>query len=194
MLNGKDKIQVINKVWVTSDWHFCHNREFLYGPRGFSNPYDMNEEIVKRHNSLVDMSDDVYVLGDCALNDIDESIALIKRLKGQLHIICGNHDTDNKIDLYKKCWNVVEVVDAKRLTFNGWHFFLSHYPCLCANYDDGKPLKKHCINLCGHTHTKDKFFDWDKGLIYHCEMDAHNCYPVSIGQIIKDCEEKYNAG
>ena len=26
----------------------------------------------------------------------------------------------------------------------------------------------------------------DKGLIYHVELDAHNCYPVSIDQIIED--------
>ena len=26
----------------------------------------------------------------------------------------------------------------------------------------------------------------DKGIIYHCELDAHNCYPVCIDTIIED--------
>ena len=168
-----------------------HNREFLYKPRGFDNVWDMNNAIVENWNKVVDIDDDIYVLGDLMLNDNDEGVRLIKGLKGHIHIICGNHDTDARRALYANCYNVVEVVDAKRLKYDGYHFFLSHYPCLCANYDDGRSLKKQCISLCGHTHTKDKFADWDKGRIFHVEVDAHNCLPVSIEKIIMDCEEKY---
>lgn len=154
----------------------------------------MNNAIVENWNKVVDIDDDVYVLGDLMLNDNDEGARLIKQLKGHIHIICGNHCTDARRALYENCYNVVEVVDAKRLKYDGYDFFLSHYPCLCANYDDGRPLKKQCVSLCGHSHTKDRFADWDKGRIYHVEADAHNCYPVSIEEIILDCEEKYNAG
>lgn len=182
------------RIWLTSDWHFCHDREFLWGPRGFRSVNEMDNAIVTRHNKLVDVNDEVYMLGDAVLNDNEMGIWLIKQLKGHIHIICGNHDTDARRALYESCYNVVEVVDAKRLKYDGYHFFLSHYPCLCANHDDGRPLKKQCISICGHSHVKDRFADWDKGRIYHVEADAHNCYPVSIEEIIMDCEGKYNAG
>ena len=38
--------------WFTSDWHFCHDRAFIYEPRGFKNVYEMNETIIKNHNNV----------------------------------------------------------------------------------------------------------------------------------------------
>lgn len=152
----------------------------------------MSEAIVKNHNEVVGPEDDVYMLGDAMLNDNDAGIKYLKQLKGKIHIICGNHDTAARLEAYNNCWNVVEVCAAKMMKIKGYHFFLSHYPALTANYDDDKPLKTKVISLCGHVHTQDKWHDWDKGIIYHCEMDAHNCYPVEINTIIQDIKEKLN--
>ena len=30
-------------IYLTSDWHFCHDQSFLYEPRGFKNVDEMNE-------------------------------------------------------------------------------------------------------------------------------------------------------
>ena len=38
-------------------------------------------------------------------------------------------------------------------------------------------------NLHGHTHSKEKFEECGS---YNVAVDAHNCFPVSIEQIIKD--------
>ena len=46
------------------------------------------------------------------------------------------------------------------------------------------------IDLCGHTHTDDRFADFDNGLIYHVELDAHDNRPVRIDQIIEDIKDK----
>ena len=173
------------RIWLTSDWHFCHDREFLWSPRGFKSVDEMDNAIVTRHNKLVDVNDEVFMLGDAMLNDNEMGIWLIKQLKGHIHIICGNHDTDVRRALYANCYNVVEVVDAKRLKYNGYHFFLSHYPCLCANYDDGRSLKKQCISLCGHSHYRNPFRDMDKGLIYHCELDCNSIQRILINKIIE---------
>lgn len=177
-------------IYIVSDTHFCHNREFLYKPRGFNSANEMNQAIIKNWNSIVDKDDDVYILGDLMLNNNEEGANCVKRLKGNLHIIIGNHDTDERIKLYKTFYNVKSVEYGARLKYNGYNFFLSHYPTLCSNFDNEKPLKRQVINLCGHSHTQDKWEDWDKGCIYHCELDAHNCAPVSIEQIIFDCQNK----
>lgn len=177
-------------IWITSDWHFCHNKPFLYEPRGFENQYEMNEVLISNYNKVVSQDDDVYCLGDCMLSDTEFGLKCLESLKGKIHIIRGNHDTDNRLKAYSSCHNIVEICDAKFLKIGKQSFFLSHYPALTANYDDGKALKTKTINLCGHTHTPDKFIDLDKGLIYHTEVDAHDNYPVSIEQIIADLKER----
>lgn len=173
-------------IYCTSDLHFCHNKPFVYEARGFDNVYEMNKAIVDNWNAVVNHDDDVYVLGDLAMNDIALSIYLISRLNGKIHIIRGNHDSDTKVERYKECHNVVEIVDAKYLKYNGQSFYLSHFPTLSSSWDQSKKLKPKYINLCGHTHTKDKFCDMNKGIIYHVEVDAHNCTPISIDQILED--------
>ena len=178
------------KVWITSDLHFGHQREFLYGPRGYSSVDEMMADIVKRWNAKVGKDDDVYVLGDIMLNDDMRIHALLQLLNGHLHIIVGNHDTDRRIVIYEEWDNVVEVVAAKRLRHKKFHFYLSHYPTLCDSFDDGEPLYTKVINLCGHRHTKDPFADWDKGIIYHCELDAHNNEPVLLDDVIEDLKAK----
>lgn len=182
----------MGKIFITSDLHFFHNQSFIYEPRGFNNVYDMSEAIIKNWNSVISLDDDVYVLGDLMLNDNTNGIRYIKYLNGKIHIILGNHDTDTRIELYKDCYNVVEIVCAKRLKYRKYNFYLSHYPTLTANYDDGKDLWAKTINLCGHTHTQDPFVDWDKGIIYHCELDAHNNTPILLDDIINDIQIKLN--
>lgn len=184
----------MNKIWITSDLHFGHQREFLYEPRGFTSIYDHDEEIIKNWNSVVDIDDDVYILGDIMLNDNEYGIKLFKRLKGKIHIIRGNHDTDARMELYSKCWNVVEICEGKFLKVDKQNYFLSHYPSLTSNFDEDKPLHKKIINLCGHSHCQNKFQDMDKGIIYHCELDAHNCYPVCIDTIIEDIKNYIKEG
>ena len=182
----------MSNIYVTSDTHFGHSKNFLYEPRGFKNIYDHDNTIIKNWNKIVQPEDDVYLLGDVMLNDNDYGLSCLKQLKGQIHIIRGNHWTDARIALYKECWNVVEVCVAKWLKIGKQSFFLSHYPCLTDNHDDDKPLNRKVISLCGHTHTPDKWHDWNNGLIYHVEMDAHGCQVVNIEQIINDIKEKVN--
>ena len=43
----------MSKVWFTSDSHFCHDRGFVYEPRGFKNIEEMNVAIVERWLSLM---------------------------------------------------------------------------------------------------------------------------------------------
>ena len=150
----------------------------------------MNYAILDRYNEVVDYEDDVYVLGDCMLMNNVDARALMNQMKGRLHIIRGNHDTDTRMELYRTGWNVVEVCEGKFLHYNGYHFYLSHFPGLTSNMDSDKPLKKRTLSLCGHSHTTNPFADWDKGPIYHVEVDCHNCYPVLIDDIIIAMEKK----
>ena len=105
----------MSKIWFTSDWHFGHDKPFLYEPRGFLSIAEANEVIMNRHNELVSNDDEVYVLGDLMLGDNNENIEYIKRMNGKLHIIIGNHDTSERIKKYKECDNVVSILYADRI-------------------------------------------------------------------------------
>lgn len=175
-----------SKIFITSDLHLCHDRDFIYGPRGFKSIAEHDETIVKNWNSIVTPLDEVYVLGDLMLNDDVKGMKLLKQLNGIITVIAGNHDTTTRLNNYYDSYNVAEICYGLPFRYKNYHFFLSHYPTLCGNNDGDKPLKRRVINLCGHTHYKNRYKDMDKGLIYHVEMDAHNCYPVPIEQIIED--------
>lgn len=187
-----------NKIWVTSDWHFNHNKEFIWKARGFSSVEEMNESIIERYNSVVEGNDIVYCLGDCGLGGAgQEALSQLKNYIEQLHgtiiIVQGNHCTNKRIELYRQCKNVQQVDIATILKYAGRAFYLSHYPTLTGNTDDEqKPLKRRVFNLCGHSHTQDRFCDMKKGFTcYHVELDAHDCYPVSIDEVIEDIKGFY---
>lgn len=182
-------------IWFCSDWHFSHDKEFVWKARGFNSIAEMNEEIIKRHNSLVAEDDDVYVLGDlCMSGNLAENKHYIQQLNGRIHIVLGNHCTDNRIAMYELCKNVVEICGyATVLKYRKYSFYLSHYPTNTGNYDDdGRGLKGRMINICGHIHAKSEFYDMDNGqMSYHVEMDAHDCYPVSIEEVIITLQDYY---
>lgn len=184
----------MGKIWVTSDLHFCHDREFVYHARGFNSVHEMNKTIVENWNSLVEPEDDVYLLGDVMLGDLEDGLACLAQLHGRIHVIVGNHDTDNRLMAYIELPNVAEIQSIKILKYKGCRLYLSHYPTLVGNYDDGRSIHRGLLNLCGHSHATDPFADWDKGRIYHCELDAHDCKPVLLDEILEKCEEKLKNG
>lgn len=178
----------MDNIFVTSDTHFCHNKPFVYQPRGYQSAEEMNKDLIQKWNSIVSPDDTVYHLGDVMLNDLDAGMECLRQLNGNIIIIRGNHDSNNRISEYMKLDNVRGGYYADVIKIHKHHFYLSHYPTICSNYDDYK--RTATINLCGHSHTTDPFADFDKGLIYHCEVDAHNGFPVSIEQIIHDIKER----
>ena len=60
---------------------------------------------------------------------------------------------------------------------------------LTSNLDGGCSLKQRILNLFGHTHSKEKFYQ-DNPTMYNVALDAHNNTPVSIDQIIEDIKAK----
>lgn len=180
-------------IYVTSDWHFNHSRAFIYEPRGFNSVEEMNEAIIERHNSIVKSDDDVYVLGDLCLGGCEPGItarnqSLIERMNGRLHIVCGNHCTPKRIEMYKMCKNVVEVVYATMVHYRGYHFYLSHFPTITANLEK-ESLKQCTINLYGHSHQTTNFYN-DIPFMYHVGVDSHNCYPVLLDNAIEEMKNK----
>lgn len=176
-------------IYFTSDLHFCHDREFLYKPRGFTSIQEHDKAIIERWNSTVGEDDDVYILGDLMLNDNQTALEYIKQLNGHKYFVRGNHDTDARMELYKDPEvGLTFVGDAYRLNYKGFHFYLSHFPTLTGNLEH-EYLKQMTLNLFGHTHQKNEFFE-DRPYMYNVALDAHDCYPVSAEEVILDMQHK----
>ena len=175
-----------NKVWVTSDLHLGHDKEFVWKARGFSSVGEMNETIIKKINNFVNEADTLYILGDLALCPTDEAKYWLSQIKCKnIVVIIGNHDTDVRIKLYEELGFKVQF--GGRLKYGKYHFFLSHYPTLTANPGEDKLTLAH-INLYGHTHVN---YTWNTNFpfSYHVGCDAHICHPVSLDYIIEDLKE-----
>ena len=175
-------------IYFTSDTHFNHDREFIFGPRGFKNITEANETIIKNWNEIVKPDDDIYVIGDFFLGtDIDFVKEALKTLNGNIYLIIGNHDTPAKIKIYKESANVVEIVWATQIEYNGRKFYLSHYPTLTADLNSNPD--KCVFNLFGHTHSKEKFYE-DRPYMYNVAVDAHDNRPVSIEEVFTDIQNE----
>lgn len=176
------------KIYLTSDLHFGHDREFIWKVRGYDSVEHMNTRQVEKWNAMVDSDDDVYVLGDIMLGTTD-NIRYVSQLNGRLHIVLGNHDTLTREALYKELPNVVEVAEVGiRLKYNKYHFVLTHYPMLTGNLEK-ESLKQMSLNLYGHTHQSVNFYN-DLPYCYHVGVDSHNGYPVLIDDIIVEMNQK----
>jgi calcineurin-like phosphoesterase family protein len=78
-------------IFFTSDHHFDHANIIKYCNRPFLSVDEMNEEIVKRWNQVVDANDTVYYLGDFSLGKGSVE-KFVPRLNGEKYLVMGNHD------------------------------------------------------------------------------------------------------
>ena len=184
-------------ILFTSDLHLNHDKEFSYKPRGFETVQEMNKTIINHLEYIVDSEDDLYILGDLMLggeDKFDSGLELLSRIPGHIHLVRGNHDTSKRWEAFKTLPNVVERENAIYLNYNGYHFYLSHYPTFTANLEK-ETLKQCMINMYGHTHQKTNFYN-EIPFMYHVGIDSHNNIPVSIDKAIehmyKKIKECYN--
>ena len=189
------KISNNQRVWLISDIHFNHNKDFLYGDRGFDTVHNMNNQLLKNFKETINYNDIVFILGDNWLGDLNEGWALFQQVPGIKYLIRGNHDTDTRWDFLteKSILNpFINILgEAATVKIHGYLFFLSHYPTATTNFNDyEKPLQHRVLNISGHTHSTEK---WQKDVpsSYNVSLEAHNLCPVNIDTIISDFKEKY---
>lgn len=182
----------MSEIFITSDTHFCHVPSFVWEPRGFSSVEEMNEAIVERWNNIVKPKDIVYHLGDTILSNNEKGIEYFNKLNGEIFVIWGNHDSDNRKNiLAAECSNFRGGWYAYVIKHGKMSIYLSHYPTLTANYNADKHFSTNVLAFAGHTHKKEKFLDENNPFLYNVCLDAHNCYPVHIDEAISDCRKKF---
>ena len=186
----------MSNIWFTSDTHFCHDKDFIYTPRGVSTVDEMNEAIVERWNKVVQPNDTVYHLGDIALKDTTAAIKFINALNGNIIWFLGNHDSPNRVrEVLENCPNVKLHRDRYATTMEFTVFdqklkiYLSHYRTDTSNFDS-KHFSRHVFNFHGHTHQTNNWKDPLNPYVYHVGLDSHNMTPVHVEEAITDIKQR----
>ena len=181
----------MSNVWITSDTHFGHDKDFIWKKRGYCSIQEHDEDLIKKWNEHIKPDDIVYHLGDVIMGEAEHGLECLKKLNGEIHILRGNHDTNARWALYASLPNVVLEGYATKIKYNKWNFYLSHYPTITSNNDEDKPIKQRILNLYGHTHQIDNFYN-DSNCLYHVGVDSHSNCPILLDEIITEIIAKEN--
>ena len=131
-------------VFLTSATHFGHTGVCRFRNiegskmRPWTDPDEMDEEMVKRWNETVRPNDKVYHLGDVVINR--KALKIMHRLNGDKVLIRGNHDIF-KDDDYREHFRELRAYHV----MNG--MILSHIPI----HSDS--LGRFGTNIHGHLHA-----------------------------------------
>ena len=166
-------------IFYCSDHHFGHEKILTFKnydgtpARVFDNIDSMNDAIIYNHNSVVKKSDEIYFLGDVAIEL--EYLQLLSRMNGKKKLVRGNHDIFH-INHYLKYFDDI----CGTVTFVD-NFILSHIP-----------LHPNCVsqrfvtNVHGHLHNNiikdDKYFN--------VSMEKINYTPIEHSELIKQINKR----
>ena len=168
-------------IFYTSDLHFGHKKVIEYDARPFADIVEMDEELIRRWNEKVSEEDTVYVLGDISWYKANKTWEIFKRLKGNIVLIRGNHDSDKMIEGFK------EVYDYKEIEDGDIRVVLCHYPIMFYNgrHRGHVMLHGHVHNSVENEITKE-FRDRieEKCKIFNVGCMLWNYEPVTLEEIL----------
>ena len=119
-------------TYFTADMHFGHSAIIGFCNRPFNDVEEMNRTLIHNWNSRVNNGDHVYIVGDVFYGGrdaagLDEAISIVKKLKGVLHLVAGNHDLPY-LKNAEYHYLFADVDQLRYLKHDGEHIFLCHYP------------------------------------------------------------------
>lgn len=130
----------MSTVRFIGDLHLGHKSIANFSGKergGITNVDEHDKWIIERWNSVVSKNDLVWVLGDVCMDKT--KLHLLKKMKGNKHLILGNHD-EFSLDTYKPYFNLIHGF----LRYKG--LWLSHPP-IHSDELRGK------VNVHGHVHN-----------------------------------------
>lgn len=188
-----------------ADTHFGHENILKLCKRPFDSVEAMNEALIENWNRRVKGNDKVYILGDLFYKTASAE-EILERLKGEKHLILGNHDTSwleeytldknektdtlphksyrfikSKRDLgvyFKSVSNLLQITDASV------GCLLCHYPLLTWKHE------KRLYMIHGHLHndTADPFFHHlaENERVLNAGVDINRFEPVTLEELIEN--------
>jgi calcineurin-like phosphoesterase family protein len=167
----------MSNTFLVSDTHFGHwgvckflAKDGVNKLRPWSNPQDMDEDMIQRWNSVVKPTDKVYHLGDVVINR--HALSIMPRLNGRKVLIKGNHDIFKLSDYLPHFYDIRAYHVLDRM-------ILSHIPVHVSN------LARFGANIHGHTHDRNVLLeDGSLDSRYQCVcVEQTDFTPIEFGVI-----------
>lgn len=180
-----------DKLFVTSDTHFNHNKEFIFATRGYKDPLSMTDDMINIINDTVGEDGTLLHLGDFCLNTlIGEFHALINRLRVKnLWLLHGNHNNPHVNLDFREVHTFSNIEHyGHYLTFRRSKrmYVCFHFP---IHVWDG--MDKGVMHLCGHSHGGLSLSrpENKQHKILDCGWDVHH-KPISMKDIERIMDSK----
>ena len=159
---------VVSLLLATPISKINHGNVIKYTKRPFANVDEMNAELIRRWNNVVQPTDTVLHLGDLCFNKKDKDFNYwSSRLNGNKIFLQGNHD--NHIDA---------PVQACIIKYGGLDWYCSHYP-----------ERRYKHNLCGHVHDLWRIQRTGHDAIINVGTDMWGYAPVSMADVLRLVQE-----
>jgi calcineurin-like phosphoesterase family protein len=165
MLNFKEE----DKIFVISDSHIHHDRDFVWKTRGFSSVKEHDDAVIGSINDKVKPDDFLIHLGDLCLNTtLSQFEEIISRINCKnVYMLFGNHPNPHYKNIYVpmvkqllgsnytadsevyplRYKNIVYIGHYAEVVLGRQFAILSHYPIYIWN-----EMSHGAWMLCGHSH------------------------------------------
>ena len=180
-----------------ADTHFFSSDKLLfqYDKRPFKDADEMRAEMLKRWNAKVSNADHVYILGDVdGRADLPNILSYLGQLKGNKHLILGNHDQNADNGQYKKLFDEIKPYKETTDTADGvrYHLVLCHYPIFAWNgqHRDALHVYAHLHNTADELHYREALRSLNE---FYRERDKERYrpfYAINVGAMFTDYEPK----
>ena len=173
--NGKEKR--MDNVFVIGDPHFFHKNIISYCNRPYANVDEMNEDLIRKWNSVVSNDDTIWINGDFAFGNKTKAQSIVPRLNGKKNLVLGNHDRFSIKDYYDMGFN--RVYDHP--TIINEFIVISHQPLQWVK--DGGVF----LNIYAHVHTQEMYKDYTANSF--CSSAERIGYtPIRLTDILSKCQ------
>jgi len=174
------------KIWFISDLHIGHAKDFIIGPRNYSNVVEAYTHTFQMLQEHIGPNDIVFNLGDAVCGAGFNTMEYAKRL---VHIPCqkqyfiwGNHNAGMKelyreakssigmdmedVEIYPLTYpnsNFVFLGDYLEMTIDGKHIVLCHYPISSWHHigDEAYMIHGHCHRNLKENITRRLDISWE---------------------------------
>lgn len=157
-------------TYFTSDTHFGDHRVLNLYPRPFASVAEMDAELIRRWNAVVEAGDEVWHLGDFA-RTAQRAAEVLAQLNGRKHLILGNNDP---VEVGEGWESVAPYAEIER---EGRFLVLCHYPFRSWNRQH-----KGAFNLHGHSHGRMK----ELARQFDVGVDVWDYRPASLPTLVAE--------
>lgn len=157
--------------YIIGDTHFGHENIIEYTERPFDSVEQMNHEMVKRWNNVVDEDDSVIHLGDVRHHPDPHTIEFwFDQLNGDIMLVKGNHDDIGHNQSY-------HVVSSCTVQHGRYEFYLEH-----------QPVGANLWSIHGHSHNNDMLcypFIHPNRQTVNVSVELLNYRPLSMDRLVR---------